>query len=252
MILLTIFLKQWEDKQISLILDACITRLRVSVNELNDVDKKELQKLGAAGVLEVGDNIQAIFGPRSEIIKGQMQDIISGKRPRSVTVEQPKIEAKVAKDNQTLDVFISPIKGEIKPLSEVPDAVFSEKMMGDGFAIVPSEGTIVSPVDGTIINFFPTKHAIGILSDSGREILIHVGIDTVKLNGQGFEALVSQDDRVEKGQPLLKVDFEYIKKHATDIITPIIFTNLFEGESVVINKLGNVELKEENIISIEK
>ena len=79
---------------------------------------------------------------------------------------------------------------------------------------------------------------LGILSDSGREILIHVGIDTVKLEGKGFEALVAQDDRVEKGQPLLKVDVDYIKEHATSIITPIIFTNLFEGESVVINKLG--------------
>ena len=93
-------------------------------------------------------------------------------------------------------------------------------MMGDGFAIIPSDGTIVSPVDGTIVNFFPTKHAFGILSDSGREILIHVGIDTVKLEGKGFEALVAQDDRVEKGQPLLKVDLTILRKHATSIITP--------------------------------
>ena len=143
-------------------------------------------------------------------------------------------------------------KAEIKPLSEVPDAVFAEKMMGDGFAIVPSEGTVVSPVDGTIVTFFPTKHALGILADSGREILIHVGIDTVKLEGKGFEALVAQGDRVKKGQPLLKFDVDYIKEHATSIITPIIFTNLFEGESVVINKSGNVELKEENIVTIEK
>ncbi len=144
------------------------------------------------------------------------------------------------------------MKGELTPLSEVPDAVFSEKMMGDGFAIIPSDGTIVSPVDGTIINIFPTKHAFGILSDSGREILIHVGIDTVKLEGKGFEALVTENDRVEKGQPLLKVDLDYIEKNATAIITPVIFTNLFEGESVRINKSGIVELKEENIITIEK
>ena len=91
-------------------------------------------------------------------------------------------------------------------------------MMGDGFAIIPSDGTIVSPVDGTIINIFPTKHAFGILSDSGREILIHVGIDTVKLEGKGFEALVTENDRVEKGQPLLKVDLDYIEKNATAIL----------------------------------
>ena len=159
MILLTIFLKQWVDKKISLHLDACITRLRVSVKDVKDVNKKELQKLGAAGVLEVGNNIQAIFGPRSEIIKGQIQDVISGKRPRTEVVEQPvKAEVKLLVKRQI--VFVSPIQGEIKPLSEVPDAVFAEKMMGDGFAIVPSEGTVVSPVDGKIVTFFPTKHAI--------------------------------------------------------------------------------------------
>jgi len=233
-------------------LDACITRLRVSVVDVQAVNKKELKKLGAAGVLEVGDNIQAIFGPRSEIIKGQIQDVISGKRPRSEVVEQPVQAVSKVTSDQTTDMFISPIKGEIKPLSEVPDAVFAEKMMGDGFAIVPSEGTVVSPVDGTIVTFFPTKHALGIQADSGREILIHVGIDTVKLDGKGFEALVAQGDRVEKGQPLLKFDVDYIQEHATSIITPIIFTNLFEGESVVINKAGTVELKEENIVTIEK
>lgn len=235
-------------------LDACITRLRVSVKDVKVVDKKELQKLGAAGVLEVGNNIQAIFGPRSEIIKGQIQDVISGKRLPVTEVEQPIKENNVFLNEKNLapDVFVSPIKGEVKPLSEVPDAVFSQKMMGDGFAIVPSDGTVVSPVDGTIVSFFPTKHAIGILSDSGREILIHVGIDTVKLKGKGFEALVSQGDRVEIGQPLLKVDLDYITEHAPSIITPIIFTNLFEGESVVINKFGQVEVKEENIIIIKK
>jgi glucose PTS system EIICBA or EIICB component len=236
-------------------LDACITRLRVSVNHEKQVDKKRLKQLGAAGVLTVGNNIQAIFGPRSEIIKGQIQDVISGKRPRSEVVEQPvKAENKgISNENgQAENVFISPIQGEIKPLSEVPDPVFAEKMMGDGFAIVPSEGMVVSPVDGTIVTFFPTKHAIGILADSGREILIHVGIDTVKLEGKGFEALVAQDDRIKIGQPLLKFDVDYIKENASSIITPIIFTNLFEGESVVINKSGHVELKEENIITIVK
>lgn len=231
-------------------LDACITRLRVSVADVKSVDKKELQKLGAAGVLEVGDNIQAIFGPRSEIIKGQMQDVMSGKRPRTEVVEEP-----VATENKEAtgtDTFVSPIKGEIKPLSEVPDAVFSQKMMGDGFAIIPSEGTIVSPVSGTIVTFFPTKHAIGIQADSGREILIHVGIDTVKLDGEGFEALVEQGDRVEEGQPLLKVDLGYVAEHAPSIITPIIFTNLFDGESIEINNVGHVELKEDNVITIKK
>jgi glucose PTS system EIICBA or EIICB component len=243
-------------------LDACITRLRVSVNDINNVDKDRLKKLGAAGVLEVGNNIQAIFGPRSETIKGQMKDIMSGKKPRPVETSQAKeVEQQIEEVNpealQThhdgaAEAIVSPIKGELKPITEVPDAVFSGKMMGDGFAIVPSEGTIVSPVDGKIVNLFPTKHAIGILSDAGREILIHVGIDTVNLKGQGFETLVSENDTVTKGQPLLKVDLDYIKEHATSIMTPIVFTNLAAGESIVINKQGEVDLKEENIISISK
>ncbi|MCM3125793.1 MULTISPECIES: glucose-specific PTS transporter subunit IIBC [unclassified Mesobacillus] len=245
-------------------LDACITRLRVSVNDIGNVDKDRLKKLGAAGVLEVGNNIQAIFGPRSETIKGQMKDIMSGKRPRPVETNQAtEVEQQIEEVNpealqthhdadSAAETFVSPIKGEIKPITEVPDQVFSGKMMGDGFAIVPAEGTIVSPVDGKIVNLFPTKHAIGILSDSGREILIHVGIDTVNLKGQGFETLVSENDTVTKGQPLLKVDLDYIKENATSIITPIVFTNLSEGESIVINKEGNVDVKDENIITISK
>ncbi|MGD6857970.1 glucose-specific PTS transporter subunit IIBC [Bacillus infantis] len=242
-------------------LDACITRLRVSVNDIKDVDKNRLKKLGASGVLEVGNNIQAIFGPRSETIKGQMKDIMSGKKPRPVEkapekgveqqIEEVNPEA-LQSEHKGEDIFVSPIKGEIKPITDVPDAVFSGKMMGDGFAIVPTEGTIVSPVDGKIVNLFPTKHALGLLSDSGREILIHVGIDTVNLKGQGFETLVKENDRVEKGQPLLKVDLDFVKENAPSIMTPIVFTNLAEGETVVINKTGSVDIKEEDIITIKK
>jgi PTS system D-glucosamine-specific IIC component len=243
-------------------LDACITRLRVSVNDIKDVDKAQLKKLGAAGVLEVGNNIQAIFGPRSETIKGQMKDIMDGKKPRT-TVKAPEkgVEQQIEEINPEAlqnarstedEGFMAPLKGELKPITEVPDQVFAGKMMGHGFAIVPVEGTIVSPVNGKIVNLFPTKHAIGILSDTGREILIHVGIDTVNLKGQGFETLVAENDIVEQGQPLLKVDLDYIKEHATSTITPIVFTNLAEGEKVVIEKPGQVDLKQTGIIKITK
>ncbi|MCQ6277009.1 PTS glucose transporter subunit IIA [Bacillus sp. V3B] len=113
----------------------------------------------------------------------------------------------------------------------------------DGFAILPTEGTVVSPVDGKIVDLFLIKHAIEILSNTGREILIHVGIDTVNLKGQGFEVLVTANDQVEKGQPLLNGDLNYLKEHVPSIIIPIIFTNLAQGEMVVINKQGNVELR---------
>ncbi|OXS54115.1 PTS system D-glucose-specific IIA component (Glc family) /PTS system D-glucose-specific IIB component (Glc family) /PTS system D-glucose-specific IIC component (Glc family) [Bacillus sp. V-88] len=240
-------------------LDACITRLRVSVNDVKQVDKNRLKKLGASGVLEVGDNIQAIFGPKSDTIKSQMQDIIRGKAPRRVeTNANEEVEQQIEEVNPEAlqterdnEKFVAPITGEIKDITEVPDQVFSGKMMGDGFAIVPTEGTIVSPITGKVVNVFPTKHAIGLESKAGREVLIHVGIDTVKLEGKGFEALVKEGDQVEAGQPLLEVDLDYIKANAPSIMTPIVFTNLKEGQQVTIEKSGNINRNDENIIKID-
>lgn len=240
-------------------LDACITRLRVSVNDVKKVDKDELKKLGAAGVLEVGNNIQAIFGPKSDSLKSQMQDIISGKKPRP-TEEDKQEETKEKEENreqqeapveQSETPFLAPIKGKIMPITEVPDQVFSGKMMGDGFAIEPADGLVVSPVDGKVMTLFPTKHALGIQAKDGREVLIHFGIDTVKLEGEGFEALVSEGEEVTAGQPLLQVDIEQIKDKVPSIITPIVFTNLKEGEQVVVEKQGEVKIKEKGIISIK-
>ncbi|QFT87571.1 PTS system glucose-specific EIICBA component [Bacillus sp. THAF10] len=241
-------------------LDACITRLRVSVNEISMVDKGRLKKLGASGVLEVGNNIQAIFGPKSDTLKSQIKDIIDGKTPRPAKSEpKEEVEQQIEEINpdalqtkSTEGGFVAPIKGEIKPLDDVPDQVFSGKMMGDGFAIEPSEGLVVSPVDGKIVNLFPTKHAIGIESDEGHEILIHVGIDTVNLKGEGFEALVAQGDTVTRGQELLKFDMDFIRENAPSLITPIVFTNLKDDEKVKVNKHGAVNLKEEGIVEVSK
>ncbi|MFC4023540.1 glucose-specific PTS transporter subunit IIBC [Oceanobacillus longus] len=241
-------------------LDACITRLRVSVNSISDVDKDGLKKLGAAGVLEVGDNIQAIFGPRSEIIKGQMQDIISGKRPRpAANVDQQEeiqqqieeVNPEILQNEKVDEAIFSPMKGKVVPITEVPDEVFAGKMMGEGFAIEPTDGLVVSPVNGKIINAFPTKHALGIQSEGGKEILIHVGIDTVNLKGEGFELLVEEGQEVKVGQSLLKADLSYISKHAKSTITPIVFTNLTDGETVTIKKQTQVNSGEEGIIEIQ-
>ncbi|MGF2614337.1 PTS glucose transporter subunit IICBA [Rossellomorea vietnamensis] len=242
-------------------LDACITRLRVSVNDEKQVDKNRLKKLGASGVLEVGNSIQAIFGPKSDTLKSQIKDIMMGKTPRKAeTNADEEVEQQIEEVNPDPlqnegdfenEKFVSPITGEIKDLSEVPDQVFSQKMMGDGFAILPTDGLIVSPVDGKVVNVFPTKHAIGLESKNGKEVLIHVGIDTVKLEGKGFESLIKEGDKVEAGQPLLKVDLDYIKNNAPSTITPIIFTNLKEGKTVTIEKEGKVNAKDENIISID-
>ncbi|OAS86668.1 MULTISPECIES: glucose-specific PTS transporter subunit IIBC [Metabacillus] len=242
-------------------LDACITRLRVTVNDAKEVDKNRLKKLGASGVLEVGNNIQAIFGPKSDNLKTQIQDVMAGKKPRvnkthSQTQEvQEQVEDVVAdglKNNVVEETLVSPLTGEIKEITEVPDQVFSGKMMGDGFAILPTNGTVVSPVNGKILNVFPTKHAIGIQSDGGKEILIHFGIDTVNLKGEGFETFVQEGDIVEQGQKLLEVDLEYVKQNAPTVMTPIVFTNLKEGQTIKLQANGNVTAKDENIISIEQ
>ncbi len=130
--------------------------------------------------------------------------------------------------------ILQPLEGEIVPLEDVPDPVFSQRMIGDGFAIKPTNGTVVAPVDGEVISVFPTKHAVSLKSTNGREILIHVGLETVGLNGEGFTSFVSDGQSVKKGQKLLEVDFELIKEKVPSIITPVIFTNLAENEKVVI------------------
>lgn len=232
-------------------LDACITRLRVQVKNINSVNKDELKKLGAAGVLEVGNNIQAIFGPKSESLRSQMEDIMSGKKPRKIEKIQEEEPKESLVNNTNEDNIISPIKGELVPITEVPDQVFSKKLMGDGFAIVPEDGLVVAPCDGKVLNVFPTKHAIGFLTRGGREILIHFGIDTVNLKGEGFEVLVNDGEEVKAGQPLLQADIDYIKERVPSIITPVVFTNLKENESIHLEKTGHVQIQEENILSIK-
>lgn len=130
------------------------------------------------------------------------------------------------------EVIYAPLSGQIKNLEDVPDPTFSEKMMGDGLAIDPSDGKVVAPLDGEVVQIFPTKHAVGIRGNSGVEVLIHIGLDTVSLDGEGFEAHVKQGDRVKIGDPLITFDVEFIREKATDVITPVIITNGNELESI--------------------
>lgn len=236
-------------------LDACITRLRIQVKEPKNVNKDRLKSLGASGVLEVGNNVQAIFGTRSDTIKSQMQDIIAGRTPRPTPVTVDSVPAEGTAENQVNilaeEVIVAPADGELMNISEVPDPVFSQKMTGDGFAVLPTNGTISSPVNGKVFNVFPSKHAIGIMSEAGKEILVHVGVNTVKLKGQGFTVLVAEGDDVMAGQPILEVDLEYVKANAPSIITPIIFSNLPEGATVTLHKTGNVKTGEGNIVTIK-
>ncbi|MTI58178.1 glucose-specific PTS transporter subunit IIBC [Geosporobacter ferrireducens] len=226
-------------------LDACITRLRVIVKDIKKVDKSRIKNLGASGVLEVGDNIQAIFGPKSDQLKTQIKEIIDGKTPSTV-IDAPQKNEITGKDDIAM-----PLKGKLLQLEEVPDEVFSKKMMGEGFAIEPADGEVVSPVNGKVMTLFPTKHAVGIVAENGLEILIHFGIDTVNLKGEGFEALVQQGDRVKIGQPLLRVNLSTVKRQAKSLITPVIFTNLSEDQRVSFEAGIQVKHGEKNRITIQ-
>lgn len=210
-------------------LDACITRLRVEVNEKSQVDVESLKQLGASGVLEVGNNMQAIFGPKSDQIKHDMAQIIAGNitKPEETTIESEAMNESVTVEGETI---YAPLKGRTVPLDEVPDQVFSDKLMGDGLAIYPDNGEVVAPFDGTVELVFPTKHAIGLKSESGVEVLIHFGLETVGLQGEGFTVHVDSGDTIVKGQSLMTVDLDYIKTHAKSDITPIIVTNSGEHE----------------------
>ncbi|HDF7189691.1 TPA: PTS transporter subunit IIABC [Staphylococcus aureus] len=211
-------------------LDACITRLRVEVNDKSKVDVPGLKDLGASGVLEVGNNMQAIFGPKSDQIKHEMQQIMNGQVVENpTTMEDDKDETVVVAEDKSATSELShivhaPLTGEATPLSEVPDQVFSEKMMGDGIAIKPSQGEVRAPFNGKIQMIFPTKHAIGLVSDSDLELLIHIGLDTVKLNGEGFTLHVEEGQEVKQGDLLINFDLDYIRNHAKSDITPIIVT----------------------------
>ncbi|HHQ7375245.1 TPA: glucose-specific PTS transporter subunit IIBC [Staphylococcus aureus] len=211
-------------------LDACVTRLRVEVNDKSKVDVPGLKDLGASGVLEVGNNMQAIFGPKSDQIKHEMQQIMNGQVVENpTTMEDDKDETVVVAEDKSATSELShivhaPLTGEVTPLSEVPDQVFSEKMMGDGIAIKPSQGEVRAPFNGKVQMIFPTKHAIGLVSDSGLELLIHIGLDTVKLNGEGFTLHVEEGQEVKQGDLLINFDLDYIRNHAKSDITPIIVT----------------------------
>ncbi|PTI68974.1 glucose-specific PTS transporter subunit IIBC [Staphylococcus succinus] len=232
-------------------LDACITRLRVEVNDKAKVKVDVLKQLGASGVLEVGNNMQAIFGPKSDQIKHDMARIINGEitRPSETTLTEED-DSKVVKLSESEDnngvvsqseiEVCSPGRGKLVPLSEVPDEVFAQKMMGDGVALIPEDGEIVAPFDGTVKTIFPTKHAIGLESKDGLELLIHIGIDTVKLEGKGFERMVATGDTIKKGQLLMKVDLDYVQAHAPSIITPIVITNI-ENRTLKIESKDMIE-----------
>lgn len=242
-------------------LDACITRLRINVKDIAIVDKNRLKSLGASGVMVVGDSLQVVFGPKSDQLKTQMQDIMNGADDKlePIAVESIPTDNKVVRETETKEAggkemfgsFLAPIDGKLIEIANVPDSVFAQKIMGDGFAIDPIDGDVIAPVSGVVTSFMDTRHAVGITSDDGLEVLIHVGIDTVKLDGEGFTAFVKQEDTVKAGQLLLRVDLEAIRAKVPSLISPVVFTNLPEGAKIVVQEGRNVKKGETGFIRSE-
>lgn len=184
-------------------LDACITRLRLGLKDSSIVNAAELKKLGASGIMNAGGgNVQIVFGVESDFLKMEMQKIID--QEKSIT---------------------SPLSGKLMALSDIPDQTFREEIMGKTIAILPESNLVIAPFDGKVETLFHTNHAIGLSSNDGVELLIHVGIDTVKMNGNGFNAFVKTGDLVKKGQKLIEFDIALIQKEAKSLITPIVVTN---------------------------
>lgn len=168
------------------------------------------------------------------------QGLIIALRMEGMIIMFKKLFGKKEEPIKTIQL-VAPMTGKAVNLSAVPDPVFSEKMMGDGLAIEPSEGVVVSPIDGEIMQVFPTKHAVGIRAKNGSEILIHIGLETVSLKGEGFETHVKQGDTVQAGEKLVTFDMEIISEKAKSTVTPVIITNTDQAASLKVLTEGNVE-----------
>lgn len=221
-------------------IDACITRLRLEVYDTKKVDKKRLKDLGSPGVMEVGSTgIQVIFGTAAEGLKDEIKSIMENPQEVIMVMSEAVLDPQTERTGGET-VMTSPMKGKLLDLTEVPDALFAEKMIGDGFAVEPHEGYVVSPVKGEIAHIFETNHALAIITDSGLEVLIHIGIDTVKMQGRGFTRLSEIGQQVDRGTPLMKFDLELVKKEAKSSITEVVVTNMDKVQEMKIIASGNV------------
>lgn len=240
--------------------DCCATRLRCTVHKADLVNDALLKQTGASGVIHKGNGVQIIYGPRVTVIKSDLEEYIekfpegedeevSMKGCSKVIYADENAEEKMGGGKEkrlTKSVVIcSPITGTAVELSEVPDEAFSQKIIGDGVAIKPSDGNIYAPEDGEVVFVYDTKHAIGFLSYTGIPLLLHIGIDTVKLNGQGFEVLVESGQKVKKGELLMRVALSYVQANAPSTMSPVILSEMSENQKIRILKTGKVEAGEE-------
>ncbi len=231
--------------------DCCATRLRCTVKDASLINDSVLKATGASGVVHKGNGVQVIYGPNVTVIKSNLEDYLVTASDTIVETKETsapeKVEEKKDKKSEKVVksiIISSPVDGIAADLSTAPDEAFAQKMMGDGAVVTPQDAIVRAPEDGEVAFVFDTKHAIGFMTDSGVSLLIHIGIDTVKLNGEGFEALVESGQKVKKGDPMLKLNLEYLKEHAPSIVSPILCTELEDNQQIRLLKEGTIQAGE--------
>ena len=216
--------------------DCCATRLRCTVNDAALVKQDVLKASGASGVICKGNGVQVVYGPKVAVIKAKLEDYLES-APKNPVVAPSSAAAPAAKDT----VLSACLNGTVVPLADVKDEAFASGVLGDGIAIEPSDGELVAPADGEISSTFETHHAVGMTTADGAELLMHIGIDTVKLGGKHFTYLVNEGDKVKKGQPLIRFELEAIKAEGYPVTTPLIVCNTDDYAAVAAKASGTVK-----------
>ncbi|KXT95904.1 PTS transporter subunit IIBC [Streptococcus oralis] len=226
--------------------DACMTRLRVTVKDADRVGTEEQWKAeGAMGLVMKGQGVQAIYGPKADVLKSDIQDILDSGEiiPETLPSQMTETQQNTVHFKGVTEDVYSVADGQVVALEQVEDPVFAQKMMGDGFAVEPANGNIVSPVTGTVSSIFPTKHALGLVTDSGLEVLVHIGLDTVSLEGKPFTVHVSEGQKVAAGDLLVTADLDAIREAGRKTSTVVVFTNGDVLKSVKLEQTGSLAAK---------
>lgn len=226
--------------------DACMTRLRVTVKDADKVGNAEQWKAeGAMGLVMKGQGVQAIYGPKADVLKSDIQDILDSGEiiPETLPSQMTEAQQNTVHFKGLTEEVYSVADGQVVALEQVKDPVFAQKMMGDGFAVEPANGNIVSPVSGTVSSIFPTKHALGIVTEPGLEVLVHIGLDTVSLEGKPFTVHVTEGQKVAAGDLLVTADLDAIRAAGRETSTVVVFTNGDVIKSVKLEKTGSLAAK---------
>ena len=217
--------------------DCCATRLRCTVKDAALIRQDVLKASGASGVICKGNGVQVVYGPKVAVIKAKLEDYLENAPKTPAATAAPAPAAPAAKDT----VLSACLNGTVVPLADVKDEAFASGVLGDGIAIEPTDGELVAPADGEISSTFETHHAVGMTTADGAELLMHIGIDTVKLGGKHFACLVNEGDKVKKGQPLIRFELEAIKAEGYPVTTPLIVCNTDDYAAVAAKASGTVK-----------